>query len=312
VINLQRLRLLYELSVLGTISSVAHAMHLTRPAVSQQLALLEKEVGEPLLERSVRGTRLTATGQALANRASEVFTLVDRLDEDLQSQRDLIAGEVRISAFGSLATGLAPAAFKQIQSNHPMVRLSFTEIESNGGLKAVVAREVDLAVIDEWADIARPARPLEFAPLGEDRFILVVGKHHPLADRKQVRLHELSEDAWAINQAAPAYRAKLMRACQEAGFTPREVCSCHNITATVEFVRETGLVAILPTLGLGPFRNNDQIRLISLNPPIRRKIRVAMLPQALHRPAVNAAYQALREVAGRVPTTVVQAEDERH
>lgn len=297
MINLNRLRLLHELSILGTITAVAQSLHLTRPAISQQLALLEKEVGEALIERSSQGSRLTPAGQQLAARAAEVFQLINLLDRDLQTRRNVVAGEVRVSAFGSLATGLVPAAFQQIQSKHPQVALSFTETESNAGLKAVVAREIDLAVIDEWADITRPARPLEFAQLGEDRFVLVVASSHPLADRKHVRLQELASESWVINQAAPAYRTNLMHACQAAGFIPREVCNCHNVTATVEFVRATGMIAILPSLGLGPFRQDDQIKLISLNPPIRRKIRVAMLPHALSRPAVRATYQALKEAA---------------
>ena len=58
----QRLHLLTELSVLGTIAKVAEAVNLTRPAVSQQLAILEQETGTVLFERSGRGVRLTIAG----------------------------------------------------------------------------------------------------------------------------------------------------------------------------------------------------------------------------------------------------------
>ncbi|AZW29306.1 LysR substrate-binding domain protein [Bordetella bronchiseptica GA96-01] len=299
MLNLNRLRLLHELSVMGSITAVAKVMGLTRPAISQQLALLEKEMNEALLERSSQGVRLTPAGERLASRAAEVFGLVDRLESDLQSGGGLITGEVRVSAFGSLATGLAPLAFRNLREQHPQIALRFTETESNSGLKAVVAREIDLAVIDEWADVMRPARPLEFAQLGEDRFVLVVASTHPLANRRSVRLRELAQQQWVINQAAPAYRAHLIRACQAAGFTPNEICNCSNMTATIEFVRQMGLVTVLPSMGLGWIEHLDGVRMISLNPPINRKIRAAMLPNALARPAVKAALQALKQAAAQ-------------
>jgi len=297
MLNLNRLRLLHELAALGSITAVAKSMRLTRPAISQQLALLEEEMKEPLLERSSQGVTLTSAGERLALRAAEVFNLVERIEIDLQSGCDLLAGEVRVSAFGSLATGLAPQAFRQLRAKHPHISLTFNETESNAGLRAVAAREIDLAVIDEWADIMRPARALHFAQLGEDRFMLVVASDHPLANRRNVRLQELSQERWVINQSAPAYRAHLIRACQAAGFTPVEVCNCSNTTATIEFVRQMGMVTVLPKMGLGWTDQLGGIAMVGLQPPIYRKIRVAMLPNALSRPAVNATFQALKEAA---------------
>ncbi|WP_454689830.1 LysR family transcriptional regulator [Achromobacter aloeverae] len=299
MLNLHRLRLLHELAALGSITAVARSMSLTRPAISQQLALLEQEIREPLLERSSQGVTLTPAGERLAMRAAEVFKLVEQIETDLEAGSDVIAGEVRVSAFGSLATGLAPQAFRQLRNQYPHISLTFNETESNAGLRAVAAREIDLAVIDEWADIMRPARPLEFAHLGEDRFMLIVASAHPLANRKSVRLQELSAERWVINQAAPAYRAHLIRACQAAGFTPNEVCNCSNTTATIEFVREMGMITVLPKMGLGWTEHLDGMKMVGLQPPIHRKIRVAMLPHALERPAVKATFQALKEAATR-------------
>lgn len=74
MINLWRLRLLQELSVLGTMTAVAEAMMLTRPAVSQHLARLETEVGVVLVERDGRGVRLTEAGLRLVSHSNACFT----------------------------------------------------------------------------------------------------------------------------------------------------------------------------------------------------------------------------------------------
>lgn len=294
MLNLNRLRLLHELAMLGSITAVAHALKLTRPAVSQQIALLEKEIGEPLVERTSSGVTLTNTGKSLALRAAKVFGLVEELEIELASKHQHISGEVRVSALGSLATSLVPEAFAQLQATHPLIDLTFVEHESNAGLRAVVSREVDLALIDEWADIKRPPRDIEFIQLGTDRFLAVLSAQHRLANRKSLQLQDLQRERWVLNQAAPTARANVIRACQGAGFTPIEAANCNSGVAMIEFVRVTGMVAVYPARGLQPFRQLGGVKFVELAPPIKRNIRAALLPGALGRPAVRATVDVLR------------------
>ncbi|WP_165385212.1 LysR family transcriptional regulator [Pandoraea sp. XY-2] len=83
MLHLGRLRLLHELSVLGTISAVAEAVHLTRPAVSQQLAQLEDDLETVLIERSGRGVQLTPAGRRLVARSTDLFAMVEEIEAEV-------------------------------------------------------------------------------------------------------------------------------------------------------------------------------------------------------------------------------------
>lgn len=289
--------------MLGSITAVAHALKLTRPAVSQQISLLEKEVGEALVERSAAGAALTNTGKRLAAHAAKVFGAVEEMEIELASKYQLVSGEVRMAALGSLAASLVPQVYARLRATHPLIELTFVEHESNAGLRAVVSREVDVAVIDEWADIKRPPREIEFLALGEDRYVAVLPEAHALAQRKTIQLQDLQRERWVLNQAAPSARANVIRACQGAGFTPIEAASCNGGLALMEFVRVTGMVAVYPERGLstlaqsGGSLQTNGIRFVELSPPIKRSIRAALLPGALGRPAVHATVEVLKALS---------------
>lgn len=294
-LNLTRLRLLNELTVLGTITAVARAQGMTRPAVSQQLSLLEKEVGFTLFERSSSGIRMTTEGERLSFRIAALFDMVEDIETELASVSDAVVGEVRLSTFASFAMGIMPSAFSALQHQHPGLMLSLTELTSQDGIRAVIAREVDIAIIDEWADLRRPARTLEVSTVGIDDFVAVVNSEHPLADYKMLRLEDLAGDLWAINQGAPTYRNILLNACIKAGFTPREVCNCRNVSAIIEFIKKVGLVSVLPSLSLRPFAHHGGIRQIKLQPLLQRDIRVVTLRGALRRPSFRAVVDTLAQ-----------------
>ncbi len=300
MLNLWRLHLLRELSILGTISAVADALGLTRPAVSQQLALLEKEAKTTLFERSPRGAKLTPAGQRLAVRVTDLFEMVEDIETELATRSEDILGELRISAFGSLAAGLVPSVFKELLSKYPRLQLSFNEIESAGGLKAVAARKVDVAIIDEWAGAEAFASSLELHPLCTDYFMAVLPSAHPMAKRKHIRLANLADDLWAVNQAASSYRSFLLNACYAEGFVPREVCSCRNMVATLELIRTAGLVSVLPALGLRSVANDPDFTLMPLRPVMSRKVFIALPKGTGGRPAIEAVISALRSAASDV------------
>lgn len=294
--DLWRLHLLRELSVLGTISRVAEAVNQTRPAVSQQLSLLEKEIGTTLFERSGRGVKLTLAGQNLVLRAGEIFTLINSIESDLAEASGAVAGEVRISAFGSLATTLVPACVKLLRARYPDLNIIFEELEPTEGMKAAAAKQVDLALIDDSVKTEPLAGTLYFRPLMQDRYAAVVPTGHRLGTAQSIELGDLAFENWAINRAASTYRGYLMDACAAAGFRPRVTASCRNISATLELVRAGFVVTVLPMLALRSVAKDPDFRIIPLHPISTRQIFVAMSQGMHNRPSYSAILTALDEI----------------
>lgn len=293
MLNLSRLHLLSELSVLGTIAKVAEAVNLTRPAVSQQLAILEQETGTVLFERSGRGVRLTLAGESLVASSAKVFDLVNEIESDLATAKGDVAGEVRISAFGSVATTFIPAVFMELVKQHPQLALRFEELEPGESLKAAAAKQVDLALVDDSISAEALSSMLYFRPVYEDHLAVVMASSHRLANATSISITDLASENWAINRNAQTYKAQIVNACHEAGFAPKVVASCRNIAATLEMVRTGYVITVLPALALRAAATDPAFSVVPVAPLMVRRIFVAMVQGTFRRPAIAAVLRAL-------------------
>src|SRR6202008_2816069 len=107
MLDLRRLRLLRELKERGTIAAVADALQFTPSAVSQQLAMLERETGVRLLERAGRGVRLTDPALVLVAHAEQLLSRAALAEADLAAAAATVAGRARIAAIQSMSLRLA-------------------------------------------------------------------------------------------------------------------------------------------------------------------------------------------------------------
>src|SRR5438045_1246004 len=110
MLDVRRLRLLRDLAHLGTIAAVAEAHTYTPSAVSQQLAVLEREAGVALLERTGRRVALTAAGRVLVRHAETILADLERAKAALTAAGTELTGPLRIGAFPTAVRTLLPAA----------------------------------------------------------------------------------------------------------------------------------------------------------------------------------------------------------
>src|SRR5919202_2334096 len=122
MLDLRRLRLLRELNERGTIAAVADALQFTPSAVSQQLALLEREAGVPLLERAGRGVRLTDAALVLVGHAEALLERAALAEADLAAAAGTVAGRARIAEFESVALRIALPAMAALAHDAPRPR----------------------------------------------------------------------------------------------------------------------------------------------------------------------------------------------
>src|SRR5436309_6117118 len=122
MLDLRRMRLLRELNARGTIAAVADALQYTPSAISQQLAMLEREAGVPLLERAGRGVRLTDPGRVLVAHADALLERAAVAEADLAAAAGLVSGRVRIAAIQSMSLRLALPAIDALAADAPRLR----------------------------------------------------------------------------------------------------------------------------------------------------------------------------------------------
>src|SRR5688572_23078221 len=146
MLDLRRLRLLRELSERGTIAAVADALQYTPSAVSQQLAMLEREAGVKLLERAGRGVRLTDAALVLVEHADALLRRAEVAEADLAAAAGTVAGRGRIAGFQSVMLQLALPAIETLERDAPRLRCEVIEDEPEHALPALTLGDVDLVI----------------------------------------------------------------------------------------------------------------------------------------------------------------------
>ncbi|HEY4555126.1 MAG TPA: LysR family transcriptional regulator [Lysobacter sp.] len=187
--RLKPLRAFCQVARLGSVSRAAEALFLSQPAVSLQLQALEREYGARLLERSGRRLTLTREGEALYELARPLVEGMDTLETSFRERvRGLDAGELHVAAGTSTILYLLPKFIEAFRAAHPDVRLSLHNVTGAGGLDLLRSDGVDLAVgsmLDVPADLA-------YSPVYRFEPMLITPLGHPLADKPELRLEDLS------------------------------------------------------------------------------------------------------------------------
>src|SRR5689334_14501172 len=129
MLNVDRLRALHAVSAHGSINAAAETLNVTTSAVSQQLAKLEAETGQQLLERHGRGIRLTDAANALVSRTHRVLSLLEEAEAELEANDNSVAGSITIAAFATAARGLVPQALQGLLKKYPQLHVTFHEQE---------------------------------------------------------------------------------------------------------------------------------------------------------------------------------------
>ena len=202
MLELRRLRLLSELHVRGTIAAVADALQFTPSAVSQQLAMLEREAGVPLVERAGRGVRLTDAALLLVEHAEALLERTARAEADRRRPRNG-AGRGRIAGFESVALRLALPAMESLTREAPRLRCELLELEPEEALPGLALGDIDLVLADEWEH-----QPQGFPLAWSATTCSAIGAPRPAGARPgcapppgAVSLAELAGEAWTTGRA---------------------------------------------------------------------------------------------------------------
>ncbi len=285
MLDVRRLRLLRELALRGTIVAVAQALSFSPSAVSQQLAVLEREAGVPLLERTGRRVRLTPAGQNLARHAEAVLQRLEQAASELVDARHGLAGPVRIGTFPTAARAIIPAAITALQRDHPGLEPMVAEIDPADVADALRAGDLDLALIHDYDFVPQQAEPgLATAPLCTESVYLA-----STAPAGQTII-DCEHLPWIASIPGTACHTMTIRACQAAGFDPRVRHHIDEFATVLTLVAAGQGVALIPQLGAV----NPPSGVALTHMPIRRRTLIAHRAGADAHPAVAAVSAALR------------------
>ncbi len=262
--DLRRLRLLLELSRLGSMREVADELGLTTSTVSQQIAALAREAGTPLLEPDGRRVRLTAAGRRLAEHAVGILGAVDAARHDLDPHA-APSGTVRVAGFASAVRRSLLPVVDELAGDHPGVRVRIEEFEPPEALDLLARDAVDLALVYDYtlAPASWPvdvvARPLWTTTWG----LAVPADERPPRGTAADVVGAYADRPWIINSRNTADEDAVRTLASLAGVT---------LPGLWHRIDSLELVADLVVAGLGvgllPLGRTRGVRVLPLDPPV--------------------------------------------
>lgn len=261
----------------GSLTAAARRQHAAQPTISHAIVRLEREVGEPLLERAANrraGVRPNAAGRRLALRARRALAEVDGFRGDLADLQGLLAGELTIGAIQSLNATLLPNALARFAEAHPGVQLRLRTHAGEDLPGEVRAGRLDLALVAGVPEAALASCKRRL--LQREAFVAIVRRDDPFARRRQLPLRALAERPWVTVLPGTFTRQLLDQACRQAGFTPRVALELESGEALRETVRAGFGLTVLPA---GYLRDDDPglVALQLVQPTPQREV-LALLP----------------------------------
>ncbi|SSC25659.1 DNA-binding transcriptional regulator, LysR family, partial [Klenkia terrae] len=294
VLNPWRLQLLVDLQEHGTVRAVAQRAVLSPSAVSQQLAVLERETGTDLVERSGRRVRLTAAGELLADRARDVLARMHQVEAELRGLGDRPSGTVRLAVFQSAVHALAVPAAEAVAARHPGVEVVVLELEPHESMPALRRGEVEVIVTTTDLAGTELGPAVDLLPLGTDEVVAVLPVGHPAAAAQRLDLAACAQERWTLDLPGSYMSDLTTRRCRDAGFEPHVVCRLSNYLIALQHVEAGRSVALLPSLAVDA---RFDVVTRPLDPPSVRRIVAAVRRPAATQPAVRAVLDELRAAA---------------
>lgn len=224
-----------------SIRAAARVLGLSQPAVTKIVRELEREVGAPLVERSVKGVRLTPFGEAFAPRARLLLADMQRARDEIAQLRDGTTGTVTVAVSTAFALTVLPQAFKTFHARLPAVDVRFSEAVLPSMLEGLRDGRLDFAVAHVVPGTLDPQ--FESFELFSVRLAIGVRHRHPL--RHARTLEALHDAEWVLPGDGDMGRSAVAPLFAPLGFEPpARIIHGHSVTVALALVGHMDLVGL--------------------------------------------------------------------
>lgn len=304
-LDVRRMLALVEVDKSGSLTGAASAMNYTVSAVSQQIAQLEAEAGQPLIVREPRGVSMTEAGHAVVRNAERISRLVAATHQELEELAGLRVGSLRLGTIPTVTESFLPDVISRFRGSHPDIQLSIHSAQLSELSGMFDAREVELAVMwENEASSISLGHDLSTTRLMRDPSYLLVPTDHRLAGRRTVDIGEASDEQWIIRKS-PQVLSVLRAACQAAHFEPIASFEARSYQEVQAMVAIGMGVALVPRLSLTGVRHDITALSLGRRAPARHIVLAQRRGERL-----SPAASAMADVVGQISSAWVSEHSE--
>ncbi|WP_314724568.1 LysR family transcriptional regulator [Enterocloster bolteae] len=275
------------------INRAAEVLHITQPTLSRQLSQLEEEVGVKLFHRGAKKITLTNEGILLRRRAEEILALVDRTEQELTEQDELVEGRVVIGGGELAAMQELPEIIASFREKYPLV--TFDLFTGNADLVKEQMEKglIDIGVLLEPIDMEK----FDFIRLkGKEQWVVLMRPDDPLTKKESIRAKDLEK--------VPLMLPRRMNVQNEltnwlgSSFEDSQVLFTSNLSTNGALMVQKGLAYSLVIEGSVPFWNKEEITFRPLSPQLTANSALAWKKQQPFSPAATKFIEHMKYLLG--------------
>ncbi|NOU64176.1 LysR family transcriptional regulator [Paenibacillus sp. LMG 31461] len=261
-----------ELKQLEYFMAVCRELHFTRaaekmgiaqPSLSQQIKLLEHEIGTPLFDRIGKKTVITEAGRILQQHGFQVFHELTQARAAISELQGLERGTLKIGALLTVVNYLLPPTVISFHESYPQIELSVLGLRTGDIYEGLLQNELDLGIVY----LPMEHNDLETIPLYTDHLVLAVPIDHPLAKEPYASLDILKETPSVLLPSSYFIRQFLNDQCRTLDFTVQPVIEMTTLESIIQMVRKGVGVTVLPKAYLD-YMDHPHIRAIPIQNPV--------------------------------------------
>jgi LysR family cyn operon transcriptional activator len=227
----------------GSFTRAATTLHVSQPALSQQIRELEERMGVQLLDRSGRTVRPTDVGEVYLRHVRRALDELEAGGRAIRDVQDLSSGALRLGFTPSFEIYLLGPLIRRYRDRYPGIVLTVTEMAQEEMELALAADALDVGLA--FSEVV--AEDIEWLPLHTERLSLIVGQEHPAATGdRTMDTTALAAESLALLGPTFATRAMVDRYLRRHSVQPHVAVEANSIAAIVEIVRVARLATILP------------------------------------------------------------------
>lgn len=299
--ELRQLRSLVALADEQHFTRAAQRLHIAQPALSQQIAKLEREVGVPLVERTTRRLAFTAAGELLLTHARRMLAEEAAARAELDDLAGLRRGHLDVGATQAMGPVDLAHMLVDFHRRHPAIELTVREALTVELHAAVAGDELDLAFVTAPPDDAGA----DCEEIAGEALVCVMATDHPLAGRPAVSVGDLRKDTFVMFARSATVRRKLDDAARLHGFVPDVGFETSDVTRIRALVSAGLGVAVLPRSDAET--RGPMVRIVPLTDPgFVHSVYVTWRRARRHSPAARA-FLDLARATGTRPDAVASS-----
>lgn len=259
--TLVQLETFRKLAELGNFSRAAEALHVTQPAVTQQVQALQEHFGVRLVDIVKRRPELTDAGRFLAARAATLLGGAEALERDMREFAAVEHGTLRVGATLTIGAYVLPRLLAGFRREHPAIRIEVEIANTAAMTQRVRGGELGLALVEGTVE----GDDLESRPFASDELVLVVpAAGHRFSKRRAVAPRELAGVDFVSREPGSGTREFPLAALRAVGVVPRIVLELPSGEAVAQAVAAGLGVAVLSRLVVETHVARGTLRIVAV------------------------------------------------